>query len=90
MSNFAGIKKQGVGCIWDWPYPLTNVSNLIRDVMRIVFQEKFNKFCADSSTHNTSDVLLYFTELFQEAKIFFKVFFRLFHETLPKRRGHIN
>ena len=40
MSNFAGIKKQGAGCIWDWPYPLTNVSNVIRDAMRIIFQEK--------------------------------------------------
>ena len=34
MSNFAGIKKQGAGCIWDWPYPLTNVSNVIRDAIR--------------------------------------------------------
>ena len=24
MSNFAGIKKQGAGRIWDWQYPLTN------------------------------------------------------------------
>ena len=38
MSNFAGIKKQGAGCIWDWPYPLTNVSNVIRDAMRVIFQ----------------------------------------------------
>ena len=38
MSNFAGIKKRGVGCIWDWPYPLTNVSNVIRDAMRVIFQ----------------------------------------------------
>ena len=22
VSYFAGIKKQGAGCIWDWPYPL--------------------------------------------------------------------
>ena len=34
MSNFAGIKKQGAGCIWDWPYPLTNVLNVIPDAMR--------------------------------------------------------
>ena len=40
MSNFAGIKKQGAGCIWDWPYPLTNVSNVIQDAMRVMFQEK--------------------------------------------------
>ena len=40
MSNFAGIKKQGAGCIWDWPYPLTNASNVTRDAMRIIFQEK--------------------------------------------------
>ena len=40
MSNFACIKKQGTGCIWDWPYPLTNVSNVIRDAMRVMFQEK--------------------------------------------------
>ena len=40
MSNFAGIKKQGAGRIWDWQYPLTNVSNVIRDAMRIIFQEK--------------------------------------------------
>ena len=40
MSNFAGIKKQGAGCIWDWPYPLTNVSNVIRDAMRVIFQGK--------------------------------------------------
>ena len=40
MSNFAGIKKQGAGCIWDWPYPLTNVSNVIRDALRVIFQEK--------------------------------------------------
>ena len=40
MSNFAGIKKQGAGCIWDWPYPLTNVSNVIRDAIRVIFQGK--------------------------------------------------
>ena len=40
MSNFACIKKQGAGCVWDWPYPLTNVSNVIRDVIRAIFQEK--------------------------------------------------
>ena len=40
MSNFACIKKQGAGCIWDWPYPLTNVSNVIRDAMRVIFQGK--------------------------------------------------
>ena len=40
MSNFVGIKKQGAGCIWDWPYPLTNVSNVIRDAMRVIFQGK--------------------------------------------------
>ena len=40
MSNFACIRKQGTGCIWDWPYPLTNVSKVIRDVMRVIFQGK--------------------------------------------------
>ena len=40
MSNFACIKKQGAGCIWDWPYPLTNVSKVIRDEMRVIFQGK--------------------------------------------------
>ena len=40
MSNFAGIKKHGTGCIWNWPYPLTNVSNVIRDAMRVIFQGK--------------------------------------------------
>ena len=40
MSSFTGIKKQGAGCIWDWPYPLTNVSNVIRDALRVIFQEK--------------------------------------------------
>ena len=40
MSNFACIKKQGAGCIWDWPYPLNNVSDVIRDAMRIIFQRK--------------------------------------------------
>ena len=40
MSNFAGIKKQGAGCRWDLPYLLTNVSDVIRDAMRIIFQEK--------------------------------------------------
>ena len=34
MSNFVGIKKQGAGRLWDWPYPLTNVTNVIRDAMR--------------------------------------------------------
>ena len=40
MSNFACIKKQGAGCIWDWPYPLKNVSDVIRDAKRIIFQRK--------------------------------------------------
>ena len=40
MSSFAGIKKQGAGCIWDWPYPLTNVSKVIRDAMRVIFEGK--------------------------------------------------
>ena len=40
MSNFAGIKKHGTGCIWNLPYPLTNVSNVIRDAMRVIFQGK--------------------------------------------------
>ena len=40
MSNFACIKKQGTGCIWDWPYLLTNVSNVIRDAMRVIFKGK--------------------------------------------------
>ena len=34
MSNFACIEKQGAGCIWDWPYPLTNVLNVIPDAMQ--------------------------------------------------------
>ena len=33
---------------------------------------KINTFQADSSTHNASDVLLYCTEQFKEAKIFLK------------------
>ena len=69
MSNFAGIKRQGPGRVWDWQYPLTNVSNVIRDAMRIIFQEKINTFQADSSTHNASDVLLYCAEQFKEAEI---------------------
>ena len=40
VSNFAGIKKHGTGCIWNWLYPLTNVSNVIRDAMRVIFQGK--------------------------------------------------
>ena len=40
MSNSACIEKQGAGCIWDWPYPLTNVSKMIRDEMRVIFQGK--------------------------------------------------
>ena len=40
MSNFTGIKKQGAGCIWDFPYPLTNVSSVIRDAMQVIFQGK--------------------------------------------------
>ena len=31
--SFACSKKQGAGCIWDWPYPLTSVSNMIRKEM---------------------------------------------------------
>ena len=38
----------------------TNISRII------------NTFQADSSTHNASDVLLYCTEQFKEAKIFLK------------------
>ena len=40
MSNFACMKKQGAGCIWDWPYPLTRISSEIRDAMREIFQRK--------------------------------------------------
>ena len=40
MSNFACIKKRGAGCIWDWLYPLTNVTNVIQDAMRVMFPEK--------------------------------------------------
>ena len=71
MSNFAGIKKQGAGCIWDWPYPLTNVSNVIRDAMRVIFQGK-SILSGESSAHNGNNVLLYCTEQFQEAKILLK------------------
>ena len=38
--NFACIKKRGAGCIWDWPYPLTIVSNVIRDAIWVIFQGK--------------------------------------------------
>ena len=61
MSNFAGIKKQGAGRIWDWQYPLWIYANNI--------SRKINTFQADSSTHNASDVLLYCTEQFKEAEI---------------------
>ena len=40
MSNFACIKKRGAGCIWDWPYLLTNVSNMIRDAIQVIFPGK--------------------------------------------------
>ena len=40
MSNFACMKKQGAGCIWDWPYPLTKVSSEIIDAMREIFKKK--------------------------------------------------
>ena len=40
MSNFACMKKQGAGCTWDWPYPLTKVSSEIIDAMREIFQRK--------------------------------------------------
>ena len=70
VSNLACIKKQGAGCIWDWPYPLTNVSNVIRDASNI--SREINTFRRDSSTHNPSNVLLYCTEQFKEAKIFLK------------------
>ena len=40
MSNFACTKKEEAGCRWDWPYPLTNFSNVIRDAMRVIFQGK--------------------------------------------------
>ena len=62
MSNFAGIKKQGAGCIWDWPYPLTNVSNVMRDALRVIFQEKSIR----------SGEILPHIEQFKGAKIFLK------------------
>ena len=72
VSNLACIKKQGAGCIWDWPYPLRfkgdtrcNASNISREI---------NTFRRDSSTHNGSNVILYCTEQFQEARIFLKSF----------------
>ena len=40
-----------------------NANNISREI---------NTFQADSSTHNASDVLLYCTEQFKEAKIFLK------------------
>ena len=87
MSNFACIKKQGAGCIWDWPYPLTNVSNVIRDAMRVIFQGK-NTFWRDSSTHNASNVLLYCTEQFKEAKIFLKSSFDYSTKLYLKEEAH--
>ena len=44
VSNFACMKKQGVGCTWDWPYPLTKVSSEIIDAMREIFQRKSIQF----------------------------------------------
>ena len=46
MSNFACLKKQGPGCIWDWPYPLTKVLSEIR----------IHTFRSDSSRHKASNV----------------------------------
>ena len=44
VSNFACMKKQGAGCTWDWPYPLTKVSSEIIDAMREIFQRKSIRF----------------------------------------------
>ena len=74
MSNFACIKKQGAGYIWDWPYPLTNVSNVIRDAIRIIFQGKSIR-SGEILQHNASNVILYCTEQLNEARIFLKSFF---------------
>ena len=49
MSNFACLKKQGPGCIWDWPYPLTKVLSEIR----------IHTFQSDSSRHKASNVSFY-------------------------------
>ena len=38
------MKKQGAGCTWDWPYPLTKVSSEIIDAMRELFQRKSIRF----------------------------------------------
>ena len=72
MSNFAGIKKQGAGCIWDWPYPLTNVSNVIRDAMRIIFQGKSIRSKQILLQIMQAIFSYYCTEQFKEAKIFIK------------------
>ena len=72
MSNFACIKKQGAGCIWDFPYPLTNVSSVIRDAMRVIFQGKSILSGEILQHNNENNVLLYCTEQFKEAKILLK------------------
>ena len=48
---------------------------------------KINTFQTDSSTHNASDVLLYCTEQFKEAKILLWSSFDYFHETLLKEEA---
>ena len=59
MSNFVGIKKQGAGRLWDWPYPLTNVINVIRDAKRK----------STRSRQILLHIMQYCTEQFKEAKI---------------------
>ena len=71
MSNFAGIKKQGAGCIWDWPYPLTNVSNVIREAMRVIFQGKLMR-SGEILQHIMQAMFctVHCTDQFKEAEIF--------------------
>ena len=49
---------------------------------------KINTFQADSSTHNASDVLLYCTEQFNEAKMLSKSFFDYSTKFYSKKRPY--
>ena len=49
---------------------------------------KINTFQADSSTHNASDVLLYCTEQFKEAKMLSKNFFDYSTKLYSKKRPY--
>ena len=49
---------------------------------------KINTFQADSSTHNASDVLLYCTEQFKEAKMLSKSSFDYSTKLYSKRRPY--